>query len=305
MKFLLPALLGVQLILCACQNNQKQSISDIKSESEIDQSPAQNAIAPGQSDFFSDSTIQEMDDDKHKQGQPQPKPQSQPTAIPDWNKKIIKNATLNFELKDYKTYSGALREKVRNIGGYIAQEEQTQSSYKIENTVTIKVPVDKFDEAIGLLTANVEKLNEKRVTSQDVTGEYVDTRSRMEAKKQVRERYMDLLKQARNMQEILNVQSEINEIQVEIESSTSRMQYLGQAAAFSTIEMTYFQVLDGSAKADATPTFGTRLSSAFKIGWSWIGELFVGLVSVWPLLLMIFCGFLIFKRNYKSRAKQA
>ena len=97
----------------------------------------------------------------------------------------------HIEIKEYKSFYASLREKVRSVGGYIAQEEQNESDYKIENTLVIKVPVDQFDNSIALLTSNVEKINAKKISSQDVTTEFVDTKSRMEAKKQVRQRYRD------------------------------------------------------------------------------------------------------------------
>ena len=92
-------------------------------------------------------------------------------------------------MKDYKSYYNSLREKVKAVGGYIAQEEQNQSDYKIENSLVIKVPVDQFDNALVQLTANTENLNEKKITLSDVTTEVIDTKSRMEAKRQVRLRY--------------------------------------------------------------------------------------------------------------------
>ncbi len=240
--------------------------------------------------------------DKKKQPSP-----ADPVPNPDWDKKIIKTAFLNFEVKDYKAYYTAFREKVRNFGGYVAQEEQSQSDYKIENILVIKVPVDQFDNAVAQLTTGSEKINERKITSQDVTSEYVDTKSRIEAKKQVRLRYMDLLNQAKNMEEILNVQSEINGIQEEIESATGRVEYLGHSSAYSTINLTYYQVLNSSAKdsEESSPNFGTQIASAFKTGWGWIVDLFVGLVSVWPLCLLGFGIFVWYKRSRPLKSKPA
>jgi len=250
----------------------------------------------------------EIDREEDKKPEPEKTKQNQqniPAQKPDWDKKIIKTASLNFEIKEYKSYNSSLREKIKQVGGYTAQEEQNQSDYKIENTLTIKVPVDQFDNAVTLFTNSVEKLNEKKITSQDVTTEVVDTKSRLEAKKQVRQRYMDLLKQAKNMEEILNVQSEINDIHEEIESATGRIEYLGHSSSFSTINLTFYQVLNPSAKDTDQPSFGTKLSNAFRTGWSWVGELFVGIVSIWPLLLMIFIAFIIYRRTRIPKAKQA
>lgn len=241
-------------------------------------------------------------DDKRKK---EPDTGRPATPNPDWDKKIIKIATLNIEVKDFNTFNNSLREKIRSTGGYIAEEEQEQSDYKIENTVSIKVPVDQFDMALTQLTGNVEKINEKKVTSQDVTADYIDTRSRIEAKKQVREKYLDLLRQAKNMEEILSVQTEINGIQENIESATGHVQYLSHAAAYSTINLTYFQVLNPTAKDTGEPGFGARLSSAFRSGWSWVSDLFVGLISIWPLLLLIFSLLILFRRSGFRKIKES
>ena len=231
--------------------------------------------------------------------------QQTPLIKQDWDKKIIKTANLNLEVKDYNAYNSSLREKLKQFGGYIAQEEQSQSEYKIEDILTIKIPVDQFDEAVNSISSNVKELNEKKITSEDVTTEVIDTRSRLETKKQVRLRYLDLLKQARNMEEILSVQSEINGIQEQIESAAGRIGYLQHSSSFSTIHLTFYQVLNGAAIDSDKPTFSTRITNAFRFGWNWIGELSIGIVSIWPLLLAVFGIFIFYKRANRSKPKQA
>src|SRR5687768_4853902 len=71
---------------------------------------------------------------------------------PDWNKKIIKNGLLNLEVKNYKAFNKKLRGKIAALGGYIASEEQHNSDYKIEEVLTIRVPVGQFDEAVQLIS---------------------------------------------------------------------------------------------------------------------------------------------------------
>ena len=126
-----------------------------------------------------------------------PQKLSTPEPKVDWDKKIIKIATLKLELKDYKVYNEQIRKSVKQFGGYIAQEEQTQSDERIENTVTIKVPVEQFEEAMNSLPAANAKVIERKVTSEDVTNEYVDVKSRMASRKQVLNKYLDFLKQAK------------------------------------------------------------------------------------------------------------
>ena len=250
-------------------------------------------------DYASDSIAFQTND--QKQGE-RKKPDV--TANPDWDKKVVKTASLEFQVKDYKIFNTSFREKIKQSGGYVSQEEQKQSDYRIENNVVIKVPVDQFDNLISQLLPGADKIIEKRITSQDVTMEFVDTKSRLEAKKQVRQRYLDLLKQAKNMEEILNVQNEINEIQEQIESANGRINYLSHSSALSTIDLQFYQILNASAKDTDKPSFGTKLSEAFKTGWSWVGDLFIGIVSIWPLFLMIFAAFIIYKRWRTPKTKQ-
>lgn len=214
----------------------------------------------------------------------------------EWDKKIIRTAVLNAEVKDFHSYYTGLREKIKTLGGYIAEENQSSSDYKIENTIVIKVPVDQFDNAITHIATGAIKINEKRVSSQDVTGEVVDTRSRIEAKRQVKDRYMELLRQAKNMEEIIQVEKEIQGVQEQIEQGSGRVSYLSHSSSYSTIQFTYFQVIKPGAVVDNDPSFGNRLLTALKNGWSVVSNIFLGLVTIWPILLISFICYLVYKR---------
>lgn len=102
------------------------------------------------------------------------------------------------------------------------------------------------------------------------------------------------------MPDILSVQTEINGIQEEIESAAGRGQWLGHAAAYSTINLTYFQVLNAKAK-DESPSFGSRLLHSFKTGGQWLLELLIGLVAIWPLLLSGTVAAILVRRAFNAR----
>jgi Domain of unknown function (DUF4349) len=222
-------------------------------------------------------------------------------ANPDWDKKIIKTATLKLEVKDFKSYNDNVHKTVKQFGGYIAQEEQNLSGEKSETVISIKVPVDQFETMMNQLPGGDLKVLERKITTEDVTGEVVDTRSRLEAKRQMRLKYLEFLKQSKNMEEVLQVQNEINGIQEEIESAAGRIGFLSNQSSYSTINLTFFQPLPGYKPVDDTPSFLTRVSSAFKTGASWIADLFVGLIAVWPLLLLVIGVYFGWKRMKPSQ----
>lgn len=293
---------GIVLSLLACdQQSLKHGIqtSDIVLQNPLPPPPKQEEL---QNQFING---EEKDNEQLKKT-PGVNYQQQPlikSANPDWDKKIIRTATLNLEIKDFQKSGNLLREKTKQLGGYIAQEQQNQTDFKIENSITIKVPVERFDDALHFLSANANKIIEKQISSQDVSGEMIDTKSRLESKKQVRLRYLELLRQAKKMEDILQVEQEINSIQEEIESANARIKWLGHSASYSTINLTYFEILHPSVLT-SEPGFDIALWQSFKSGWNWLKSIFISLVSVWPLFIIAVIAFLGFKkirfRNIKA-----
>lgn len=208
------------------------------------------------------------------------------TGSADWERKIVKTADLAVELKDYARFDKDMRARLRNFGAYVSSEEQRTDDHRLSNTVVVKVPVAQFDNLINSFGGEGVDVVQKKISSDDVSGELVDIRSRTEAKKQVREKYLQLLKQAKNMKEILEVQTEINSLQEEIEAATARATFLTHQAAFSTVNLTYYQLVTGTPHS-STPSLITRLADGFMLGLHGIGSLLVLAVTIWPLILAI------------------
>ncbi|HEX8277263.1 MAG TPA: DUF4349 domain-containing protein, partial [Segetibacter sp.] len=177
----------------------------------------------------------------------------------DWERKLIKTAEVTLELDDFKTFNSAIHHDVKRFGAYIASEQQNQSEDKLENVIAIKVPVVQFEDLMNSLPDQGVKVLERRISTEDVSNEVVDTKARIEAKKQARDQYLELIKKAKTVKEIVTVQKEVNSIQEEIEAGSGRVQYLGHEAAYSTVNLTYFQYLTTTPGKDDSPTFIVKL----------------------------------------------
>jgi hypothetical protein len=268
MKHVLSYMAVIAMLLISCNNGGSE-------KSGVDRDTALAAEMPG------DQNKSRYEDGLSDQHQPPPQVKTTkftpPQIVQDnWDKKIIKTAEVTLELKDYASYNQKLHAGLK--------EEQAASPERIGNEITIKVPVDQFENLMNSFSGEGVTLLQKKINSEDVSEEVVDTRSRMEARKQVRDRYLDLLKQARNMKEILEVQKEINAIQEDIESAAGRVGYLNHHAAYSTIHLQYFQYLNGVPPPQPSG-FIVQLKEGFNSGIRALGNLLVLLVSIWPLLL--------------------
>jgi hypothetical protein len=88
------------------------------------------------------------------------------------------------------------------------------------------------------------------------------------------------------MNEILQVQGQINDIQEDIEAANGRINYLQHASAYSTINLNYYQYLNGSTADNEKPDFLTKLSRAFSTGTEVISGFTLFCISIWPVILL-------------------
>ena len=283
--------LGRRIKSASSEQAKDKEANPVLSSSAADSAAAGNTIGYGQAQTEDEKYERQTGGGAGPSKQhAEKKPSDAPQANPDWDKKIVKTADLKLEVKSFQSYTDQIHRLVKQSGGYIAQEQQNQSVYTIENTVTIKVPVDRFDDMMMHIASDSDKLVEKKISAEDVTMQIVDTKSRLEAKREVRERYLDLLKQARNMKDILAVQTEINDIQEEMEEAAGRIAYLGHSAAYSTINLNFYQVLTVVEPEDASPSFFHKLQNALTTGWEGFSSLVLGLISLWPLWMVVSLG---------------
>lgn len=224
-------------------------------------------------------------------------PPSLPVAKIDWDKKKIKTATVKLQVRQFKSYHESLYPAIKKNGGYVAGEESFFADKKMEMVVTIKVPVQQFESLMNDMSSKDGRVIERNIKTEDVTGQVVDTKSRLEAKKQMRLKYLEFLKQSKNMAEILQVQAEINGLQEETEAAAGRIQYLSNQSAYSTIHLTFYEPLAGYHPTDNNPSFFTRAAAAFAEGTLFIKSILLGLITIWPILITGSLVYYLYKRN--------
>lgn len=286
--------MAIPLFLLACDYNSESKKSQTSNQSGA-QSYSVDSISFGNMQAGPQQPIPK-----------EPEKQNQPpnTRMIDWDKKIVKNADLSLGVNNSRKYRQSLTEWVRASGGYFAKEEQIQKDNWIETDISIKVPVEQFDVLLDNLITDSVKVISKSVNTEDVTGEYVDIRSRLESKRQVRLRYLDFLKQAKNMEEVLLVQNEVNELQEQMESAAGRISYLSQASAFSSIHLKFSEIDPNLLPKQEDPSYLLRLFESLKKGSSWIGEVILFVFSIWPFFIVVLGIALWFKKKSKANTQK-
>jgi len=81
------------------------------------------------------------------------------------------------------------------------------------------------------------EVSRENISSQDVTQEYVDLESRLDALEVKADRLEILMEQAEDTEAVLEVYEHLSATQMEIEQTKGRMRYLERSSAMATIEV--------------------------------------------------------------------
>lgn len=213
-------------------------------------------------------------------------------------RKIIKQGEICFETSDVKETKSYIIKIVEELGGYISKDNILNYKNRISHRLVIRVPANKFDQLLAKISESAEKLDSKNIEVLDVTEEYIDIEARIKTKKELENRYKELLKQAKTIDEILAIEKEIGELRTEIESIEGRLRYLKDRIGFSTLSVEYYQRTTSAFK------FSSKFGRAIVTGWDWLLMFIIGLVHIWPFILIIAGGIFIGVHFDRKRKKK-
>jgi hypothetical protein len=216
--------------------------------------------------------------------------------IDNVEKKIIKTADVRFGVSDYKKSRANIDVQIKKYKGFVSQENETNSSMSIGNQIIIRVPAQNFDSLLNALEGEAKQFESKSISLNDVTEEFIDIEKRLENKKKVEAQYLEILKKAYTVSDILEVNEHVRVIREEIDSSEGRLKYLRNQVVLSTITLYVHQDFD-------TVSYGFfhKIGEALAGGWDGFLAFLVGLFYIWPLLLIATVVFLLIRKGIRKR----
>ncbi len=205
-------------------------------------------------------------------------------------RKLIKDGTLEFKTDNLALAKKQLLQATARWKGYVSSESEYDEGNRISATLIIRVPAVHFDSLLAAATLGISHFDRKDIQVLDVTAEYVDIQARLKTKKDLESRYLELLKKAGKVSEILEIEREIGALRADIESIEGRLNVMKNQVAYSTVTITIYEPVS------APSFFGDKLGSGFKGGWNNLLDFIVFLVQLWPFMLLGAAGYWGFKK---------
>lgn len=208
-----------------------------------------------------------------------------PTAAPASTRKIIYHADVRVKVADLIRANSRMDSLAKAYGAYISDASEEREEGKWEHQMKIRVAPGRFQSLLHSLNG-LGALESKTLSTDDVTSVHADVSARLLTKRAVEQRYVALLTKAKKIEDILAIEEKIGEVREEIESTESRLKTLNDQVSYSTITLTYYQVLALNTPDAPILSFSSQFAQAFFNGWELLTGLVLALVTAWPLLVL-------------------
>lgn len=230
-------------------------------------------------------------------------PELDPASVPADKKKIIKDGSLNIKVDDLEKAKRHSDSLVAAFNGYYGSENIWNDDNATTYSLTVRIPAVSFEKFIAAMESGGGQVTNKSVNTRDVTTEFIDLESRLENKREYLARYRELLKQAKTVKDILEIEQQIRVIVEEIESSEGRLKYLSDQVSYSTLNMTLTKEKGYTFHPAVKGSFAERLKRSLHGGWNGLVSFALILIRLWPAWIILAAAvplFRIYRRKRKS-----
>lgn len=227
----------------------------------------------------------------------------QKSTIPEIKKKLIRTGSLDLKSQHIQNSKNRLDRALKSLDGYYDNEQFSKSTYEYRYSLKVRIPAKNFDRILQVINGGGDEIVSKNIQTEDVGAEYTDIETRLKSKRAYLARYEQFLTKANNMEELLQIQEQIRELIEEIESQEGRLAFLDDQVGYSTLNIELYKTISQPVDASEEPGFWEKAKNSLARGWTAIVVLFLGLLSIWPLLLILIPTGIFGYRKLKNSKK--
>lgn len=229
-------------------------------------------------------------------------------------RKIISKAEVYLETLEFEKSIEKLNGYIQEVKGYLEASDvykgrmNQQYNESRWGEYTVRVPKDKFQEFLISLK-EVGNITNSSSSGEDVSSQYYDAETRVKVLKAQESRYLELLNEAQNMEDILKIEDSLTNVRYEIERLTGYLKKIDGLVDYGTVNIKIEEVLKTTVLEKSPTTLGGKLLKAFSSSVKSIKSVGEGIllfvVVLIPYIIIItplaFIGFLIYKVIEKKK----
>ncbi|MCB0826940.1 MAG: DUF4349 domain-containing protein, partial [Armatimonadetes bacterium] len=290
---------------------EMKSVTGAPEESMADMSGAESAkAAPTNSPMAESQNIDTFADERGRVLEKESAGSSPPlddvarsTVLPPsfTQRDIIKNGSIDLLVQELNGSIALVENIAKSNSGYVESSNSNQYTDSKIASLTIRVDSKQFENVMARLRDLGEVVSES-TSGEDVTAAIADYDARVKVLRIEEEQYRILLKNAKRLQDILDLKQRIGNVRMEIESYEAQLKSLKGMASLSTINISLKEANPDTKVVPSDWAGGAvnSASNALKAIGRFIGQtlIFVGILApIWLPILGI--GWWLRKRSMK------
>lgn len=233
------------------------------------------------------------------------------SALPEDNvytelvkKKIIKDGRMGIQVTDLEKTKQNVDTALALYNGYYANESFQDSHYQNTFLLRIRIPSANYEKFIAEIEKGNGKVLYKEISARDVTDQFIDLETRLANKRSYLNRYRELVKQAKTIKGVLEVEEHIRVLEEEIESAEGRLRLMSDQVNYSALELTLNKEKEYTYTPDKRDRFLERVKEALFSGWQILVDIILFVFTIWPLWIILGAIIFLIRRKRNKRIKQ-
>lgn len=218
-----------------------------------------------------------------------------------YHPKLIKKASLTISSPTIEATKSQLYEFVSRCNGRVIYENLVTNDPYSYYQISLNIQASLFDKFFKLVDSAKFVIVSKSFSSDDVTMQYIDNSTRLENKKKLEARYLELLSKTRDIKDMLEIEEKLEGIRSDIESRENQMKEMEKQIAYSEVSVRIDRQ-STSLTFEEKNKYSFKISQGFVKGWQGIKSAFVFLISIWPIYLIV-AALVIFIKYWRNRRK--
>jgi hypothetical protein len=215
-------------------------------------------------------------------------------------RKLVRNASLEIQVQNVESFLKTFEKDITRFGAYSVSMNMNRHMDEINESIELKVPPKNLDSLISFLKCKSVFIRNFSTSTDDVTASYYDSQARLKTKKELEARYFEILKSAKKVSEILEVEEKLSEVRSEIESFEGKLKLYDHQVAYSSLSLQLYELIP--SQQQPTIGFGSRLVSGFETGWHKMLGSFISIIENWYWILAGVIGW-VSVRRYRLRKR--
>jgi hypothetical protein len=176
--------------------------------------------------------------------------------------RIVRTANLELEVQDLAAALVSARSAIHGLGGYVSGSDAYDQGESRWASVTYRVPVAHFGEAVDALRGEADRVVREATQSIEVTGQVMDLDARIANLRASEAALVEIMDRAGRIEDVLAVQMRLEEVRGQIEQLEAQRAHLADQAALSTLAVSWYTPVAAVAAAQEGWDLGSEVDAA-------------------------------------------